>query len=502
MTVIDWVIVACYLVIIVLIGLAGLKKVKTGRDFAVAGSSLPVGIVTATLAASYIGGSFAIGAAGATFREGYTYFFALLGFPLATIAVGIWVAPRLRRYAAETVGDVMEHHYGVVARVFTGLISMVVCAAILGAQIRALGTILEVFTGIDFTVGAIVLTLIVIVYSTAGGLWSDVRADVIHFAVLAVAIPIAILVAIRSVGTPAEIVASVPPEFFTITGDKPIGFFISLFIGFVFGETLIQPYSQRAFAGANTKTVRKAFIYAGIFGIVFLFTTSSGGILARALDPTIPSDAAMPELINRVIPAGFTGLLVAGFIAIIMSSASSFLNSTTVVVVRDLWTLGGRRKIEDHTRLRFQRVMNLVIGVIALVVGLSFPNIIDILMVYFSTWAPTVIVPLLLGVLFDVRHRLAGPIAMVAGLLATWLWNGPLGEPFGILGLAVGLVTNLIVFFLVVALTPKTGMAPRGFDIVAPDTAAVETVWDETSGVSDDSDAAGDAAPATATKEG
>lgn len=482
----DWVILVAYLVIIVLVGIAGLKKVKTGRDFAVAGSSLPTGIVTASLAAAYIGGSFAIGAAGATFREGYTYFFALLGFPLATIAVGIWVAPRLRRYAAETVGDVMEHHFGVIARILTGLISMVVCAAILGAQIRALGTILEVFTGIHFLTGAIILTAIVVVYSTAGGMWSDVRADVIHFAVLATCIPIAILVAIREVGSPAQIVERVPPEFFTVTGGQSAGFFISLFIGFMFGETLLQPYAQRAFAGANTKVVRKGFIYAGIFGIVFLFTTSSAGLLARALDPTISSDAAFPELINRTIPAGFTGLLVAGFIAIIMSSASSFLNSTTVVVVRDLWTLGGRRKIEDHIRLRFQRVMNIVIGTVALLVGLSFPNIIEILLVYFSTWAPTVIVPLLLGVLFDIRHKYAGSVAMVSGLLATWIWNGPLEEPFGILGLAVGLATNLIVFFIVVAVTPKKGMEPKGFDIVTPNTTAVETVGVETSGTVSD----------------
>ena len=483
MVMIDWVIMGFYLLIIIGIGIAGLKKVKTGKDFAVAGASLPVGIVTATLAASYIGGSFAIGAAGATFREGYTYFFALMGFPLATIAVGIWVAPKLRRYAAETVGDVMEHHFGIVARVFTGLISMVVCAAILGAQIRALGTILDVFTGIDFAVGATILTLIVIVYSTMGGMWSDVRADVVHFSILSIAIPVAILVAIRGVGSPAEIMESLPPEFFTITGDKPVGFFVSLFIGFVFGETLLQPYSQRAFAGANTKIVRKGFIFAGIFGIVFLFATSSAGILARVLDPSISSDAAFPELINRLMPAGLTGLLVAGFIAIIMSSASSFLNSTTVVVVRDLWTLGGRRKIEDHVRLRFQRVMNVVIGGVALLVGLSFPNIIEILLVYFSTWAPTVIVPLLLGVLFNIRHKYAGPIAMVAGLAATWIWNGPLGEPFGILGLAVGLLTNLLVFFIVLAVTPKQGMAPQGFDIVADETSAVPTVWAETSGV-------------------
>ena len=480
---IDWVIMAVYLLIIIAIGLAGLKKVKTGKDFAVSGASLPVGIVTATLAAAYIGGSFAIGAAGATFREGYTYFFALMGFPLATIAVGIWVAPKLRRYAAETVGDVMEYHYGIVARIFTGLIWMVVCAAILGAQIRALGTILDVFTGIDFAFGASILTLIVIIYSTAGGMWSDVRADVVHFSILSIAIPIAILVAIRGVGTPAEIVAALPPEFFTITGGKPIGFFISLFIGFVFGETLLQPYSQRAFAGANTKVVRKGFIYAGIFGIVFLFATSSAGILARVLDPTINSDAAFPELIARLMPAGFTGLLVAGFIAIIMSSASSFLNSTTVVIVRDLWTLGGRRQVEDRLRLRVQRLINVVIGGVALIVGLSFPNIIEILLVYFSTWAPTVIVPLLLGVLFNIRHKYAGPIAMVAGLAATWIWNGPLGEPFGILGLAVGLVTNLVVFFVVVAVTPKTGMAPAGYDIIADETNAVPTVWAETSGV-------------------
>lgn len=285
--------------------------------------------------------------------------------------------------------------------------------------------------------------------------------------VLSICIPIAILVALHSIGTPSKIIDQVPDDFLTITGGDGVGHFISLFLGFVFGETLVQPYAQRAFAGGTRRIVRQGFVYAGLFGLVFLFATSTGGILARVKFPNIDSDAAIPEVIAKLMPAGLTGIAIAAFLAVIMSSASSFLNATTVVVVRDLWTAGGRRSIEDHVRLRLQRIINVVIGALALVIALSLPNIIDILMVYYSAWAPTVIVPLVLGVLVGYRHRYAGISAMLAGLAAVGVWGGVLDDPFGILGLAVGLVTNLVVFFVVLAVTNSRDMAPKGYDIVA-----------------------------------
>lgn len=461
MTIIDWIIMIAYLAVIILVAIAALKKVRTGKEFAVSGATLPVGIVTATLAAAYIGGSFAVGASGAAYRDGYTYFFALAGFPLAMIAVGIWVAPKLRQYGAETVGDVMEHHYGIVARFLTGVITIVVCAAIVGAQVRALGVIAETFIGVNFDAAAIVLTAIVIAYSTTGGLWSDVRADVLHFAVLSIVIPITILVAIHSAGGGAKIELHVPDYFLTVTGNYGLTHFVSLFIGFVFGETLVQPYAQRAFAGADKNIVRKGFIFAGIFGLLFLFVTSSGGIIAHSMFTNITSDAAVPVLISHLMPAGLTGLAISAFIAVIMSSASGFLNATTTVVVRDIWTAGARRSIDDHSRLRLQRTVNLVIGIAALITALSLPNIIDILMVYYSAWAPSVIIPLILGVLFNFRNWLAGPLAIVCGLTATFIWKYLLHEPYGILALAIGLACNLIVFLIVVGLTKNIDLKPQ-----------------------------------------
>lgn len=460
MAIVDWIVIIAYLSIILVVAFAAYKTVRAGTDFAISGGTLPLGIVTATLAAAYIGGSFSLGAAGAAFREGYSYFFALVGFPIATIAVGIWVAPKLRRYGAETVGDVMEYHYGQPARILTGIISVIVCAAILGLQILALGLIAHTFIGVSTGWASAILALIVIVYSTAGGLWADVRADVIHFAVLSVFIPIAILVAIHSAGSPAKIAAAVPTDHLTFLGGASVWHYLSLLLGFLFGETLVQPYAQRAFAGATTKVVRKSFIYAGLFGIVFLFATTSGGVIARAMFPGIRSDQAIPVLVARLLPAGLTGLVVAGFIAVIMSSASSFLNSTTVVVVRDLWTRGARREIEDRSRLRVQRLVNLVVGIAALVISLSLPTLFDILIVYYSTWAPSVIAPLLLGVLFGFRHRVAGIAAMVVGLAAMAIWTWLLHEPFGVLGLAVGLAANVITFFAVIGLTHSRNLTP------------------------------------------
>src|SRR5919112_614945 len=125
MTVLDWALLAGYFVLLIVIGVQTIRRVRSADDFAVAGNRIIWPVFFGSLAASFLGGGASLGVAGKTFKDGYVYMFAFFAFAIQTVLVGYFVAPRLKRYAnAQTVGDIMENHYGSTARLLTGILSV------------------------------------------------------------------------------------------------------------------------------------------------------------------------------------------------------------------------------------------------------------------------------------------------------------------------------------------------------------------------------------------
>ena len=127
MAVVDWVFLGLYFALLIVIGLQTIRRIETPEDFAVAGNRIIWPVFFGSLAASFLGGGSSLGNAGKAFEDGYVYMFAFYAFAIQTVLVGYFVAPRLKRYAnAQTVGDIMENHYGSTARLLTGILSVAV----------------------------------------------------------------------------------------------------------------------------------------------------------------------------------------------------------------------------------------------------------------------------------------------------------------------------------------------------------------------------------------
>ncbi|MET9915367.1 hypothetical protein ABZZ74_53810 [Streptomyces sp. NPDC006476] len=189
----DWLCICIYFYVIIAIGLQSVDRDST-EDFAVAGRRIGGDVIFASLAASFIGGGAVLGTASGTFRDGYVFLVTICAFSIQTILVGQFVAPRLRNYTgAHTVGDVMAVHYGPAAQLLTGLLSIAVCAGILGAQVLAFGTIFHLLMGVSKFVGVIAGTTFVLLYATFGGLWSVVKTNVAQFVLFSVFLPLVLI---------------------------------------------------------------------------------------------------------------------------------------------------------------------------------------------------------------------------------------------------------------------------------------------------------------------
>ncbi|MBN2592887.1 MAG: hypothetical protein JXA81_05210, partial [Sedimentisphaerales bacterium] len=290
---------------------------------------------------------------------------------------------------------------------------------------------------------------IVISYSTVGGMRAVVLTDVVQFCVLAVGIPLTLIFGLMKLGGVSAIRAAVPVGHFSIPAEgMTIAAFLSLFLTFLLGETLVPPYVQRLFMAKDPTHTARGTMLSGIFSIPFFAITGAIGLLALVLDSKMNPNLAMPSVIRTVLPAGVRGFVIAGVISIVMSSADSFLNGAATCCINDVVKPLRKNPISKQIELLLAKLTNLLVGILAVIFALKIPSVLDILIYAYNFWAPIIVVPLaavLLGVRVTKAGFMAGALAGAAGAL---IWNYILKTPAGIEGLAIGVFCNVFFFVL------------------------------------------------------
>lgn len=453
----DFTIIGFYLVAVLGIGIWAGRRVKSFEEFAVAGRSYSAFVVFATLSASFIGGGFTMGNSEKVFIIGIVNVLALWGFSLKEILVAKFIAPRIGAFPdAISVGDVMERDFGRTGKIITGIFAVLLCAGILGAQIGGMGYMFNLFLGFPIWAGVLMGMGIIIIYDTIGGMRAIVATDVLQFLMLGIGIPLCLFMGIRAVGGVNAMRAAISPEHFELFRSVTPLQFLSLFLTFLFGETLVPPYVRRLFISRDVSRIERGTIWSGIFSVPFFAVTGGIGLVALAMDPDLDPNLSMPYVIQSALPVGLRSLVIASLISVVMSSADSFLNSASISLVNDIINPLRRVPLASHRGLRWARMTTLVTGSVAVVFALKIQSLLDILIYAYNFWAPIILVPLA-AVLLGFRTSKAAFIAgAISGILGVVLWNRVLGAPGRFDGMLIGLFTNLLVFTTVSLIRART----------------------------------------------
>ncbi len=442
---IDIAIVALYLAILVAIGLAGGRRVKSVSDFTACNTRYGPFVIFATLSASFIGGGYSSGNAAAAFENGIGTALTLFGFGIGMILIGRFVAPGVDRFTgASTVGGVIGMAYGEKARRFAGIFAFLCSAGIVGAQMQSIGLVLHALLGVTTTVGTLIGGGIVLLYTTFGGLGSVLVVDMLQFVLLAIGMPLLLLYAVWRGGGVTPLLNALPPSLLSPLNNSTLPAFLSLFLAMMCGEALAPPYMQRLPRGKHAPATAKGTIGSGLFSLPFFLITAGIGLAARALAVTDNAAVAMPSLILKLLPVGLRGLLMAAMVSIILSAADGFLNSATVSLVCD--TVLPFYPLSDRTGLHVLRAVNLLTGGIAIVLSLCIPNVFSILLFAYSFWSPVLLVPLIAALRGNPCRTSTFFFGAIVGFTTAFLWN--LTRPFGIDGCIIGTLCHLLIFLI------------------------------------------------------
>jgi Na+/proline symporter len=490
-----------YLALVVIIGIWAARRTKSAKDFFIAGQGIGL-LVTglATMSAAFSGFVF-IGGPGLTYRIGLASMFICIPVSF-TAGLLCWVvAKRLRLLAGVreiyTVPDVIYCRYR--SRLASGLAAAAVIVGTvgyLGAQLQALGILIEAIFGTKELLGPWSLAvamgvgvLVIVFYAAAGGMVAGVYTDLFQ-GTLMVGAAVAVFYYALKVGGGLEPMAraiveseSFGPGHLDPLGAIPLFTAMGFFFVFAIGS-LGQPHMLHKFfmlddprklkwmpliiGGSQTLCV---LIWLGI-GLAVPSLVATG-----RLAPLANPDEASPQFLLNFVPEILAGLVFAGILAAIMSTADSFVNIGSAALVRDFPRALGR-KVADE--LFWGRVAVIGLAVAAALFAYLYGDLIALIGTFaFGTFGAALVPALAVGLNWR-RVTAAAAVASIAtgmgvNLLLEFFAKQSFFEglprlPFqsGVLPTAVSLAASFTVLFIV---TWATGS--RGGSEIDPDIEAV-----------------------------
>ena len=457
--------IVLYLLASIAIGLYAATRVHNTADYAVAGRSLPLAVVIATTFATWFGSEtvlgvsarFVDGGLGAVVEDPF-------GASMCLVLVGLFFAYRLYQKNLITLGDYYRQRFG---RSIEVLCSAIIIFSYLGwvaAQITALGLVFNLLTqgAMSITAGMVLGTLVVLVYTLYGGMWSVALTDFVQMIVIALGLIAIAWFAADLAGGAGKVIDYAAREgkfqFFPKDGGmKEWSFFIASAITMMLGSIPQQDVFQRVMSSNSASTARTGPVIGGVLYLLFAFipmfvVTSAILIMPETAQALLKDDPqkVLPTLVMERMPLVLQIAFFGALLSAIMSTASATLlaPSTTFVenILRNL-----RPGMSDAMTLKAMRVSVLVFTGCVLTYAITMQGTSIYEMVSGAYQVPLVgaFVPLVFG-LYWKRATTQGALMAVAMGLGVWLLfvaSASLSEAFpqqlaGLLAALVGMVAG------------------------------------------------------------
>lgn len=468
--------VLLYLVLILTVGIVAARRAKSADDFLVAGRRLPIWLCAATVTATFFGSGTIIGAAGAAYEGGFLAVIAdPFGAALCVILAGIFFVRILRRMRLITVTDLFEIKYGTVAGMLSALALLITYIGWTGAQLVAFGLILHTLTGISTTAGMIIGTVIVLGYTSAGGMWAVALTDFVQIIILVVGLVIMLPIVVGDVGGWTAIASQFPEHSFRLIPLERTGAawleYLRAWIILGLGSIATQDLLQRAMSSRNEAVAQNAFYVAGFtYLTVGMIPVVLGLVGAVTLPGLADPEFVVPQLaLDHLNPIALT-VFVGALLAAIMSSADSALLAPATLLSANIVPFF-KPDVSDRARLAWARYSIPVIGVCALVVALRAQTVYDLMLDAFSVNLVAIFVPFTAAIWWPKANRAGGLAAMVGGTLvwiAVTVWAPE--WPGDLIGMAAAAVLLGVVTLLTQRLDPPRPLRDLdGQEVLAKD---------------------------------
>ncbi len=436
----DLAIIVSYLVLITFIGVRLAGRVKTARDFFLAGRSLTFWVIGLSIIGTNIGANSYVGAAGNAFNVGIAQAnFEWIGAIPAMIIASLVFIPLYWKAGVYSIPEYLGLRYNQSVRVTAAMITSVVAIFAIGVALWALALTLQTYLGWPIWVGIIVTGTVVGLYSIAGGLAAVAFTDTLQVCIMFIGGLVIVALGISETGglsgfadtltreNPNHLQAYLPADHETFPWPGVI-----LGLGVVLSPAYWcagQAILQRSL-GAKTQWDASAGMMFAAFAKTFVpLLVVFPGLLALVMHADIEfPDMALPWVIKNVLPPGISGLMFIAIIAALQSTIDSGINSTSLMVTRDIRHVLIKNANPDND-LKIGRILTLVLLLLAMCIApliAEMGGIYTFIQTILSLFQGPMLALLLLGAFTRRATPQAGLWTLISGVIiaAMILWAG------------------------------------------------------------------------------
>ena len=426
--------VALYLLASIAIGLFAATRVHNAKDFAVAGRSLPLPVVTATVFATWFGAEAVFGVSATFVKEGlHGVVTDPFGASMCLVIAGIFYGTKIYKLNVLTLGDYFRMRYNRTVEILATLCIVVSYLGWVSAQIKALGLVFNVVTdgAISPEWGMVLGTAIVLTYTTFGGMFSVAILDFVQMGiVMGGMLFIGHLVSGMTGGVEAVISqasAAGKLDFFP-TGDWVQWLaFIAAWMTMMLGSIPQQDVFQRVTSAKSARVAIAASVFGGFLYFCFTFVPMFIAYSATLINPEqfnglieTDSQLVLPTLVLQHTPVFAQAIFFGAVLAAIMACSSATLLAPSVSfsenILRNIFP-----DVDDRGLLRMMRITMVCFACLVLAFALtSESSIFKMVENAYKVTLAGAFVPLFFGAYWS-RATTQGALAAVIGGVASWL---------------------------------------------------------------------------------
>lgn len=447
--------IVLYILGTLLIGILASTFVRNSKDYILAGRSLPLYMATFVAFATWFGSETILGASSVMAKEGLLGVIEdPFGAALCLILIGLFFAKPLYRMNLLTMGDFYRVVYGRKVEVVASFMMVFSYFGWIGAQMVAIGIILQLVLGIPQIWGIFIGFGAVLFYTFLGGMWAVSLTDFIQTIMIIVGL-IAVLYEVSSGFSQIfSVLASQPPEYYRFLPEptlKDILLYISAWITIGLGSIPQQDVFQRVMSSRSERVAVLSAISAGFMYLTVALIPLILAVFARVkypelleMDPQLMLPTMIIEHASLLTKVLFFGALLSA----VMSTASAAVLAPASVLSENL-IKPYIRNLSDKGFLWLTRFCVLLVSLASLGFALSGESIYHLVGSSSALSLVSLFVPLVAGLYFRGSNPVSAIASMLSGFISWALLEYVFQNEFALLvGLGFSTVSYILFGFL------------------------------------------------------
>ena len=446
----SWIPYVLALYVLLQLGIAAIasRYVRTEADYLLAGRRLGVGVAAVSLFATWFGAETVIGSSGAVAAEGLSGGRAdPFGYTACLLLMALLLAGRMRARNYVTLGDFFRDRFGAHAEKLAVVIMIPTSLIWAAAQILAFASILAVVTSLPLSFSLIFTVVILVVYSSLGGMIGDVMTDLVQGGIVILGLATLLWLVLAEAGGPGAALASLTADQlqFLARGESALAQIDGWMIP-ILGSLVAQEAVSRLLATRSAPVARRAcFVAAGLYITVGSMPVVIGLVGGHLATPVAGGDAFLPALALEVMPPLLYVVFLGALISAILSTIDSALIAVTALAGHNILVplfpgLG------ERARTRIERAIAVVAGVFCYFIAVGGDSIFALVELASSFGSGGLLVCVLIGTYSRFGGAGAALVTLLVGMGLTLLGTFVFAFEAPYLTSVAGCVTAYVLF--------------------------------------------------------